>query len=85
VQGASEDFTLFAYDLFMLESSASSKNAATSVPAHAKAYAKQQRRAGKLKGLQSNIPAAESANTNASDATPGSKLFKGIGMSKYAS
>lgn len=89
VQGASEDVTLFANDLFMPESSAPAQKAATSVPAPAKAHAKQQRRARKLtikpKALQSNIPAAESADTHASDATSASKPFKGIGLSKYAS
>jgi myosin heavy subunit len=89
VQGASEDVTLFANDLFMPESSAPAQKAATSVPAPAKAHAKQQRRARKLtikpKALQSNIPAAESADTHASDATSASKPFKGIGLNKYAS
>lgn len=89
VQGASEDVTLFANDLFMPESSAPAQKAATSVPAPAKTHAKQQRRARKLtikpKALQSNIPAAESADTNASDATSASKPFKGIGLSKYVS
>jgi hypothetical protein len=82
VQGASEDVTLFANDLFMPESSAPAQKAATS-------HAKQQRRARKLtikpKALQSNIPAAESADTHASDATSASKPFKGIGLNKYAS